>query len=353
LRNPIIEEDIRFITDAPLPWEAFKGKNILISGASGLLPSYIVETLLFLNEIRFENKLKVFALVRNKEKALKRFASYNGRSDLVFIVQDVCEQININNEIHVIIHAASQASPKYYGKDPVGTLSANVLGTRNLLEFAKTKKIECFLFFSAGEIYGEVPEKNIPIKEDAYGYIDPTLVRSCYAEGKRVGETMCVCWFHQYGIPAKIVRPFHTYGPGLEPDDGRVFSDFVYDILQNKNIVMKSDGGAIRSFCYIADATLGFFTVLLKGNNAEAYNVGNEKGEISIRDLAHKLANLFSGYELKVEINKNMIQEGYIKSKITRHCPDTSKIRSLGWAPRYSLEEGFKRTVRSFSWPIG
>jgi len=347
MRNPIIEEDLKFITDSTLPWELLEGKNILISGAGGFLPAYLVKTVLFLNENRFKNKAKIFALDRNKETIINRFAAYKNRTDLMFIIQDVCEPINIKDEIHFIIHAASQASPKYFGKDPVGTLSANVLGTRSLLEFARVKKVESFLFFSSGAVYGEVSEKDMPIKENIYGYIDPTSVRSCYTESKRMGETMCISWFHQYGVPAKIVRPFHTYGPGISLDDGRVQADFVSDIVNNRNIIMKSDGSAIRPFCYIADATVGFFIVLLKGKNGEAYNVSDSREEISILNLANLLIGLFSDKNLKVE-KKEVIEKGYIKGRITRHSPDISKIAKLGWKPRHSLKIGFIRTIRSF-----
>lgn len=343
MRNLIIEQDLKFITDSSLPWEKLEGKNILITGANGLLAAYLVETILFLNENRFKNRAKVFALDRNNN----RFTKYKNRADLVFITQDVCKSINIENDIHFIIHAASQASPKYFGKDPVGTLSANILGTRNLLELAGLKKVESFLFFSSGEVYGGVSEKDMPIKEDVYGYLDPTKVRSCYAESKRMGETMCASWFHQYGVPAKIVRPFHIYGPGMRLDDGRVYADFVSDIVNNRNIIMKSDGSAIRSFCYIADAIIAFFTVLLKGENGQAYNVGNSKGEISILNLANLLIKLFPEKKLKVE-KKEVIEKGYIKSEIVRHSPDIKKITELGWKPKYSLEEGFIRTIKSY-----
>lgn len=348
MRNVVIEEDIRFITSADLPWEAFEGKNLLVSGGNGFLPAYMVESLLYLNEAKFKKKLKIYALVRNAERAQKRFANYCARSDLVFIVQDVCKPLNIKDDLHFIIHAASQASPKFYGKDPTGTISANTVGTYNLLELARLKKSEGFLFFSSGEVYGDVSERDMPITEGTYGYLDPMLVRSCYAEGKRTGETMCSCWFHQYGVSTKIVRPFHTFGPKMKLDDGRVYADFVSDVLHNKNIVIKSGGNAVRTFCYLADATVGFFTVLLKGKNAEAYNVANKNGEISIRDLAYMLVKLFPEKKLLVEIKETVTQEGYMASKIMRVYPDTSKVQSLGWTPRYSIEEGFKRTVRSF-----
>lgn len=350
MRNPIIEEDLKFIVDSPLPWERLEGKNILISGANGFVPAYMVETILYLNETWFKDKAKVFALVRNKEKALNRFAFYKGRTDLQFVIQDVCEEVNIEDDIHFVIHAASQASPKYFGKDPVGTLLPNVLGTKNLLELARAKKSEAFLFFSSVEVYGEIDKTTIPANEDVYGYLDPTSVRSCYAESKRMGETMCVSWHKQYGVPAKIVRLFHTFGPGLSLDDGRVFADFVSDIVNNRNIILKTEGNAIRSFCYLGDATVGFFIVLLKGKNGQAYNVGNDKGEISILNLAKMLVKVFPDKKLKVEIKKVAQQKEYLKSRIYRHHPDFHKICELGWTPKHSIKAGFLRTVKSFTW---
>jgi len=348
MRNIIIEEDIRFVAGADLPWELFEGKNLLVSGAYGFLPAYMVESLLYLNEAKFRKKAKIYALVRDIEKAQERFQDYLARPDLAFIVQDVCKPLNIKDDLHFIIHAASLASPKFYGKDPAGTISANTVGTQNLLELARLKKSEGFLFLSSAEVYGKVPERDMPIAEGTYGYLDPTLVRSCYAEGKRAGETMCLCWFHQYGVPVKIVRPFHIFGPKMKIDDGRVYADFVSDVLQSKNIVIKSSGEAVRTFCYLADATVGFFTVLLKGKNGEAYNVANKNGQISIRDLAHMLVGLFPEKKLTVEVKEAITEENCMASKIMRVYPQVSKIQSLGWTPRYSIEEGFRRTIRSF-----
>lgn len=346
--NPIIKEDLQDIIDYNLDWDRLTGKTILVSGANGFLPAYMIEALLYLNETRKGDKVQVIGIVRNRTKALARFARYSNRSDFQLIVQDICQPISISGKVDYIIHAASQASPKYFGKDPVGTLSPNILGTYNLLELARKDKIESFLFFSSGEVYGEVNEAQIPTKENSYGYVDPVNVRSCYAESKRMGENMCVSWFHQFGVPAKIVRPFHTYGPGMSLDDGRVFSDFVSDIVNNRNIVMQSDGSATRAFCYLADAVKGFFTALLAGKNGEAYNVGNDKGEISILELANLLVKLFPEKGLKVNINEKNIRSGYLKSQISRACPDISKMHTLGWKPQYSVNEGFKRTVRSF-----
>jgi UDP-glucuronate decarboxylase len=346
-RNPIIEEDIDNIVHSDLPWSRFEGKTVLISGANGFLPAYMVETLLYLNE-KYELDIDVIGLVRNRNKALVRFAVYKNRNDLKFIVQDVCKFISIEEKVDYIIHAASQASPKYYGKDPVGTLCANTLGTNNLLNLARDHKVNGFLFFSSGEVYGQINHSIDFLKEDSFGYVDPTDVRSCYAESKRMGETMCVSWCHQYGVPVKIVRPFHTYGPGMSLDDGRVYADFVADILNNRDIVMKSDGSAVRAFCYLADAVQGYFTVLLRGENGQAYNIGNDKGEASILDLAKILVDLFPESSLNVKIKEDLMDNGYLKSKIRRSCPDISKARSLGWEPNTSIRDGFRRTVKSW-----
>ena len=347
-RNRIIQEDVAAICRHDLPWEQFAGKTILVSGANGFLPAYMVETLLYLNEARSSNCC-VIALVRNRNKAEKRFAHVLGRPDFRLHVQDVCSPVSLSERADFIIHAASQASPKYYGVDPVGTLSANTLGTHNLLAFAKQSSAEGFLFLSSGDVYGKVANPDVPITENDYGSLDPTDVRSCYGESKRLGETMCVTWHHQFGVPVKIVRPAHTYGPGLALDDGRVFADFVANIVRGENIVLKSAGTARRAFCYLTDATLAFFTVLLRGQNTHAYNVTNENCEVSVVELAHLLVGLFPEKHLSVRFAQGSVQPGYIPSKIERGVLDTTKIRALGWSPTTSLEAGFRKTVESFA----
>jgi nucleoside-diphosphate-sugar epimerase len=348
VRHSIIEQDLQAIAAEDLPWSEFEGRTVLITGANGFLPAYMVEMLLYLNETRFQRPVQVLALVRNHSKAVARFASYHGRDDLHFLVQDVCEPPAVERHIDFVIHAASQASPKYFGVDPAGTLTPNVLGTYHALCLAHEHAAKGFLFFSSGEVYGEVNPAHVPTREDQYGYVDPTRVRSCYAESKRLGETMCVAWHQQYGVPAKIVRPFHTYGPGMALDDGRVFADFVANVLAGRDIVMKSDGSARRAFCYLADATAGFFTVLLKGKPGEAYNVGNEDQESSIYELARTLVGLFPEANLRVERQIRAHAQAYLQSPISCNAPDTTKARGLGWRPRTSIADGFRRTVLSF-----
>jgi len=347
LMNRIIEEDLQAIVAAPLPWSKLAGKTVLISGAGGFLPAYLVRTLLALREK--QNPTRVIGLVRDEQRARLRFGRWLDLPDLRLLVQDVSQPVQLDEPVDFIIHAASQASPKFYGSDPVGTLEANLLGTHHLLSLARRHESEGFLFFSSGEVYGQLAPDQVPTREDQYGLVDPTQVRSCYAEGKRAAETLCVSYHHQHGVPAKIVRPFHTYGPGMSLDDGRVYADFVADIVAGRNIVMKSDGGARRAFCYLADATIGFFGVLLGGEAGQAYNVGNEEMEESILGLARRLVRLFPDKGLRVvEQPKPAEETGYLQSPIARNCPDTSKVRRLGWKPTTSIEEGFGRTVESF-----
>ena len=346
VRHKIVLSDLESITSSySIPWSQLRDKTVLITGAAGFLAAYMVETLLFLNETQHLN-VRVVAVVRNRNNYMQRFNHCLRRPDLICIEQDINLPLQVNMKIDFIIHAASQASPKYYSKDPVGTLTANTLGTAQLLELARKNNVAGFLYFSSAEIYGEA--SHVPTSESDYGYLDPLEVRSCYAESKRMGENMCVSWHHQYGVPTKMARPFHTYGPGMRLDDGRVYADFVADAVVGRDIVLKSDGLARRSFCYLADATAGFWIVLLNGANAQAYNIGNPEGEISISDLAHLVAGLYPIKHMSVIYEHRSESEQYIKSNISVSCPDITKAINIGWSPLTSLENGFRKTIESY-----
>lgn len=345
-RHLIVGEDLELLTRAyQVPWHQLREKTVLIAGASGFLAAYMVETLLFLNETQQLN-VTVIAVVRNRNGFTQRFNHHLKRPDLICIEQDINSPLQIDRRVNFIIHAASQASPKYYATDPVGTLSANTLGTAQLLELARAHQVDGFLYFSSAEVYGEAAR--VPTAESDYGYLDPLAVRSCYAESKRMGENMCVSWHHQYGVPARIVRPFHTYGPGMKLDDGRVYADIVADVVNGRDIVLKSDGLTRRSFCYLADATAGFWMVLLAGANAQAYNIGNPEGEISIRDLANLVAALYPEKHISVRFEHRKESDGYLPSQIPVTCPDITRARSLGWSPITSIENGFRKTIESY-----
>ena len=342
----IVTDDIANILNQDLPWAELNGATVLISGASGFLPAYLVETLAAMNARGAS--IRIIALVRNLEKAQARLGHLLS-AGVEIILQDVSQPLRQDlPQADFIIHAASQASPRFYGTDPVGTLEANSIGTQQLLRHAHLSASRAFLFFSSGDVYGIPSDDSRRLTEVDFGYLDPASVRACYAESKRIGETMCVAWHHQFGVPARIVRPFHTYGPGMALDDGRVFADFVADVVAGRDIVLKSDGLAMRPFCYIADATLGFLTVLLKGENAQAYNVANPDTEISMRDLAHTVAGLLPERGLGVRFDTLAANTGYLKSPVARSCPSIDKIGQLGWMPQTGIADGFKRTIQSF-----
>jgi len=342
--NPIIQSDIETILSHPLPWEFFRDQTILVSGAAGLLPSYMVETLLAMRRHLGFGPRRVIGLVRTLSKAQRRFAPHSERADLSLVAGDVAAPPHFGGPIDIIIHAASIANSAQMLRDPAGTLTANVLGTHHLLELARAKQSANFLFFSSGEVCGAPTPDQIPMREDRYFSVDPADVRACYAEGKRIGETMCSAWSRQYGLETRIVRPFHTYGPGMDLYGGWIFSDFVRDIMAGRELVIKSDGLATRSFCYIADAVLAYFTVMLKGQNATAYNVGTGI-ETSLKALAECLVEEFAERGLSYRLEPPPPD---LARPATRSVPDITRLKSLGWQPMTPINKGFRRTVESY-----
>jgi UDP-glucuronate decarboxylase len=346
--NPIIREDLERVASAKLPWEDLRNKTVLVTGGGGFLAAYLIKSLLAVGRLN-ELNIKVICVARSTRSVEARLSEYLGAQDLSVVLHDISQPLPSDfPHADFIIHSASQASPKFYGIDPVGTLLANSAGTMYLLEHAVKTQAEKFLFFSSGEVYGVPVDPSQLVGEQNYGYIDPMNVRSCYAESKRLGETMCAAWAQQHGLHTTVVRPFHTYGPGMALDDGRVFADFVADVVAKRDIVLKSDGLALRPFCYIADATIGFLTVLLSGGKAEAYNVGNPEAEISIRDLATVVAGLFPERGISTQFEVPVSSISYLQSPITRSCPSIEKIKALGWTPIISIEDGFRRTIKYF-----
>ena len=325
-----------------------QNSSILITGCSGFIGAYLVKSLLYASTM-YNLNLKVIGIYRNIDSLKMRLGDCFENPNASFFLHDI--SIPFTNDVpkaDFVIHAASQASPKYYGIDPVGTILANSAGTQHLLNYAVKSKVKNFLFLSSGEVYGEPINTEVLIKEGDYGYIDPMDVRSCYAESKRMGETMCAAWGKQYNIHTNVVRPFHTYGPGVSLDDGRVFADFVANVIDKKDIVLKSDGLAKRSFCYISDAVIGFLTVLTCGKKSEAYNIGNPEAEISIKDLAFEISQLFPELDLNVRFDIKIEDDKYLKSPVSRSCPSVEKMLNIGWSPSIGIKEGFNRTIKSF-----
>lgn len=343
--NQIIEEDIIEICKE-IPGKRFQNKTILISGASGFLASYLVKYFLYLNSLNSNQQTKVIGLVRNIEKAKNRFKAYLKDPMFELFNHDVNKKFDIKDSINFIIHAASQASPKYYKDDPVGTLKPNVLGTINLLDLSLNKNLDAFLYFSSSEVYGN--NNSISIGENQYGILDPINIRSCYSESKRMGENICISYGSQFGVNVKIVRPFHIYGPGMSLDDGRVYADFTKNLLDESDLIINSDGKAVRSFCYLKDATIGFLKVMLNGKQGYPYNIGNPNESYSIKELADILSKDSSGSRPNVIINQPQ-NKSYIKSSVSIHAPNIDRVEKIGWSPKTDVRTGFKRTVKSYN----
>ncbi len=302
--SDIVTEDLHAIVASNNGWAAFSNKTVLVTGAGGFIGNYLVRTLLALNTLGLlDLPVRVIAMVRSLEKARERFAGLANSAELDLLHFDLTMgAVPELPRVDYIIHAASQASPRYYGVDPVGTMLPNIRGTASLK--GSRSWLEGLPLCCSSEIYGNAAAAGESLAEDNPGLVDSMDPRSCYAEGKRAGETLCVAWYRQYGVPTYIVRPFHTYGPGLEPDDGRVFADFVYNAVRGQDILIRGDGKARRAYCYITDAVAAMFMVLLAGEPATAYNVGNPEGELSVAELAGLVANLRSDVNLRVSMQR-------------------------------------------------
>jgi nucleoside-diphosphate-sugar epimerase len=350
IENKIVEEDISSIIKSNIEWNKFKNKTIIVTGSNGFFGKYFIATLIKLNDEKKLN-ISILAIVRSLDKNswLSKVSKIHKKLELV--KSDLGkDEIKINKDINFIFHIASNASPKFYSSDPVGTILPNTIGTNNLLKLLhKSKNPDSFIFISSSEIYGN-SDTHEELTELDMGVIDPMSIRSCYAESKRCGENLCVSWSHQYNLSTKVVRPFHTYGPGLKENDGRVFADFAYDINSNRDIIMKSDGTARRCFCYITDAIEGIFKVAINGKSSEAYNLANPNGDMSIHELATMLVDLFPEKNLSVRIQDENLK--IINSKFNESKPNIKKISDLGWSPKIAPNEGFYRMIKSLEEPF-
>jgi len=341
-KSQIIEQDMKDIFNLRDDWQRFSGKSVLITGAAGLLAAYLVEFFAWLNQAWPDDPIRLYALVRDEKKLKDRFPHLISRSWFVAVIQDVCDPLLIEAPIDFIIHAASPSSPKYYLQHPVSTIRTNTLGTLNMLDLAR-EKCARFLFMSSGAVYGHGDSQNA-IDETDFGTQDPLEIYACYSESKRLCETLCAAYFRQYGVQAVIARISHTYGPGIDLNDGRVFSDLLSDSLAGRDIRLHSQGTSSRPFCYIADATFAFLILLLEGDSGNAYNVGMDS-EITILDLARLIAGMSSREGTVVLLPEDNDKKKEIRA--SGHF-DIAKIKKLGWHPKTTPEIGFRRVLSHF-----
>lgn len=330
------------MSEAKLPWRELDGKTVLVTGATGMLASYVTWLLLYLHEHAGIN-VSVVALCRNRQRAEQYFGSYVGKPYFHLLIQDVCEPIAYEEKVDYVFHLAGNASPYFINSDPVGIMRCNLLGTMNVLEYARDCQTEKVIFASTREVYGKNEEAE-RLDEQAFGMLDPLEDRSCYPESKRAAETLLKSYYLQYGVNFNAIRIAHSYGPTMQlENDGRVMADLMGDVVAGRDIVLKSSGEAIRAFLYITDAVVGMFTVLFHGETAKAYNLANETEPISIKDLAHMLAASRADKKIHVVVSEGG-QKGYCAYR--RTALNTTAVEQLGWKPLISLKEGINRVLQ-------
>lgn len=314
-----------------------KNKSVLITGANGLIGSYIVNYLNYLNK-EFDFNITIYAMSRSMCKLEKLFGAY---SRVEFVEQDLNETLKFNKDVDFIIHTASNAHPIAFSQDPVGTMKTNLFGTMNLLEFAKENNAK-FLYISTGEIYGNNID-NKAFTENYSGVIDTKAVRSCYPESKRAAETLCMAYNSQYGVKTNIVRLCYVYGANITETNSRADAQFLRNALNHEDIVMKSEGLQRRTYCYVADAVSAIFFVLLNGKNSEFYNVSNPDSIVTVREYAQILADI-SGVKLVFELPDDIEKRGYSKSADS--ILDSTKLQNLGWKPLYGIKDGLTHSYK-------
>lgn len=335
------------------------GKNLLITGGAGFLGHYLVQAALHWNSGSNERPPINLTVHDNFARGVPAWLSrLKEDKHLTLVRHDVTDPLPANmGHFDYIIHAACIASPTYYRRVPIQTMDANVNGLRYLLDYCrekaeKSRAVEGLLFYSTSEIYGDPTPENVPTPETYRGNVSCTGPRACYDESKRYGETLCVNFAQQYGVPVKVARPFNNYGPGLKITDRRVLPDFARDVLSGRDIVMLSDGAPTRTFCYVADAIVGYYKILLKGPIGEAYNVGVEEPEISVAELAERIVRLSAelfGYRGKV-VRKVSQDKDYLVDNPNRRCPIITKARNdIGYDPSIPIDEGLRRSLLWYS----
>jgi nucleoside-diphosphate-sugar epimerase len=346
MADTALREDLERIADAQsIDWEQFREKTILVTGATGLIGGILTKALLLAGEKRGLD-LHVLALVRSREKAERSFASYLPYG-LTLVDGDILALPQIDGPVDYIIHGASVTASKEFVDRPVETIWTALEGTRNLLELAREKQVRSMVYLSSMEAYGVVDPEHYIVKETDYGYIDPLQVRSSYSEGKRMAEGLCAAYAHEYQVPVKTARLAQTFGAGIPKGENRVFAQFARSILTGQDIVLHTDGSKAHCYCYTSDAVLGLLTVLLRGGDAQAYNISNEATFCTIREMAEQLIARYpqSGSQLVFDIPQDGNQFGYAPT--SRMLVNSEKLQSLGWKARVDLPEMFERLMRS------
>lgn len=336
-------EDIQYVAGLKMPWDKLKNKSVMLSGATGLIGSFLIDVILEKN-ISSDLNCTIYALGRNEVKAKERFSKWVNDSHLIFIKYDVKMPL-ITNEIgtvNYIIHLASNTHPMLYSTDPIGTITTNIIGLQNLLNYAVEHHATRFAFASSNEVYGENRGDVELFDEDYCGYINCNTLRAGYPESKRCGEALCQAYKSQMGFDVVIARLTRSYGPTMIMSDTKALSQFIKNGINGEDIVLKSAGNQYYSYTYVADAVSGLLYILLCGENGEAYNVADIQGDIKLKDLAQIIAGI-NGKSVVFEVPDEVEARGY--SNATKARLDGTKLKGLGWKINFDIRAGIERTV--------
>lgn len=342
-QNELIIEDLKFVMDLKLPWHKLRSKTVMLSGATGLIGSFFIDVIL---EKNITNNLNctIYALGRNNQRAADRFSKHADDPHLIFVPYDINNPLQINcvETIDYVLHLASNTHPMLYATDPIGTITTNIIGLQNMLEFAVEHNASRFLFASSNEIYGENKGDVEFFDENYCGYINCNTLRAGYPESKRCGEALCQAYKAQKDLDVVIARITRSYGPTMSMSDTKAVSQFIKKCISGENIVLKSEGNQYYSYTYMADSVSGMLHILLNGENGEVYNIADESGDIRLKDLATNIASI-NNKKVVYEFPDEIETTGY--SKATKARLDGTKLRKLGWIPKYDIKSGIERTV--------
>ncbi len=344
IHNSLYLEDVRFTAGLALPWDKLEGKEVLITGASGLVGSYLTDVLMYRN-LHDDMNCMIYAVGRDGEKAKQRFSAYWDTKWFRFISHDINMPLETDGpeRVSYVLHMASNTHPVAYATDPIGTITANIIGTNYLLEFAVEHNAQRFIFASSNEVYGENRGDAEVFDERYCGYIDCNTLRAGYPESKRCGEALCQAFKEQRGLNIVIPRLTRSYGPTMLMSDTKAISQFIRKGMAGEDIVLKSAGTQYYSYTYVADAVSGLLTVLLSGENGEAYNIADEASDIMLKDLAALIAGL-AGTRVVFELPDEVERAGY--STATKARLDGRKLKELGWSARYDIKSGMERNLQ-------
>lgn len=343
--SSILNKDIQELISHSEYFEPFKGSSVLVTGATGLIGSILVKSLLAYSKSS-DNKLTLYVSCRSQEKFQKVFEDYLSEN-LVPLVCDITSLDIFGIDIDYIVHGASITDSKSFVEKPVETIDTALDGTRNLLQQCVGKNLKGFVYLSLLEVYGafnnEDGIKNVT--ECDSGYIDTLSVRSSYSESKWMAECICATYVNEHSVPVKITRLCQTFGAGVSYSDNRVFAQFARAVIEHKDIVLKTKGETVRNYCYTTDTVAGILIVLAKGNVGDAYNIANMITTVSICDMAHLFCRLFpeSGSKVIFDIVKDAAKLGY--NPVVKLQLDSSKAEKLGWKAEVGLEEMCRRLV--------